>query len=455
LPPTATRLRSRKIKAELRDWLPSSLAKYPNCTVVQTPRSRDDRLKRFSEQARRARDYARYHEPVFWGASENRRRALDVLVRDLPRQTRQIARATPDFLLRLNDPEIAAMRQFFEQIESLIPSSPVFERFIESHRPDLMLVSPLVSLGSRQVEFVKAARVLGVPSALLTFSWDNLSNKGVMHVRPDRVFVWNAIQQREAVELHDVDASRVTVTGAPRFDPFYRMTPAMPRGAFCRTHGLDPAYPLIVYLGSSPVVSPNEPVFVERWVDAIRHAPDSDLRNAQILIRPHPRHKEAWKEHPRFKRSWHGSAIQPFPNVALMLAGSVNADQTLFDVLSHGDVVAALNTSAELEAGILGKPVYTVRSPEHAPGQVGSLHFHYLLKSQGGFVEAADTLDEHVDQLQSGLRGDYDRAHQRQFVREFVRPRGEELPVSPILANEISAMLRPVLLSPAGDLGRG
>ena len=192
-----------------------------------------------------------------------------------------------------------------------------------------------------------------MPSALLVFSWDNLSNKGVIHTIPDRVFVWNEVQREEATKLHRVPAAAVVATGAPRFDLFFRMAPSLDRAAFCETAGLDPARPLVVYLASSPAA----------------------------------------------------------------------------------DAVVGLNTSAEIEAGILGKPVYTIRASEVAPGQTGSVHFQYLLESQGGFVHDAATLEQHVEQLGDGLAGRFSAER----LQTFVRPRGPDVPASRVLAEEIVA----------------
>ncbi len=68
-----------------------------------------------------------------------------------------------------------------------------------------MLVSPLLHQRLHQTEIVKAARSLGIPSGFLVYSLDNLSNKARIHVAPDRTFVWNEFQAREAVELHGID----------------------------------------------------------------------------------------------------------------------------------------------------------------------------------------------------------------------------------------------------------
>ena len=65
-----------------------------------------------------------------------------------------------------------------------------------------MLLTPLIDLGSSQIDYLRAARELGVPTALCVWSWDHLSSKALIRECPERVFVWNETQKREAVELH-------------------------------------------------------------------------------------------------------------------------------------------------------------------------------------------------------------------------------------------------------------
>src|SRR5574339_1205243 len=110
-------------------------------------------------------------------------------------------------------------------MESTIHSDADIDAFIRAERPDVVLVTPLINFGSYQADYVKSAQALGIPVGFPVFSWDNLSNKGLIHVAPDRVFVWNDRQRIEAVKMHGVPAERVVVTGAPRFDEFFRMQP--------------------------------------------------------------------------------------------------------------------------------------------------------------------------------------------------------------------------------------
>jgi len=115
----------------------------------------------------------------------------------------------------------------------------------------------------------------------------------------------------------------------------------------------------------------------------------------------------------------------------------MNADPTLFDTVFHGAAVVGLNTSAQLEAGILGRPVLTILAPEFEEGQQGTLHFSYLLKEHGGFVDVAPDFDTHRRQLVAAVSGDYDPRAIRVFIEQFLRPRGIDRPATPFMVEAI------------------
>ncbi len=106
---------------------------------------------------------------------------------------------------------------------------------------------------------------------------------------------------------------------------------------------------------------------------------------------------------------------------------------------------------AQIEASILGTPVYTFSAGDLAPGQEGTLHFYYLLKREivsgaleqaghGGLVAHGDSIEEHVAQLARGVAGDYDRDAIREFCKGFMRPHGLDKAVSPLVAREVLAL---------------
>ena len=260
--------------------------------------------------------------------------------------------------------------------ERAIPEDPEIAAAVTAGRPDVVLVTPLLDLGSDQHDVVRIGRRLGIPTALCVGSWDHLSSKALIRDAPDRVFVWNATQKREAVDLHHVPGDRVVITGAQCFDQWFDRRPARSRDEFCRAVGLDPSRPYIFYACSALFEgSPNEAEFVARWIAAVRASQDPALRDAGILIRPHP--KRGFE--------WDAVNVAAFPNVSLWpprAAAPMDAvaKSDYFDSMYHSAAVVGLNTSALIEAGIVGRRVHAILLPEFNENQEGTLHFRYLIE---------------------------------------------------------------------------
>lgn len=323
-------------------------------------------------------------------------------------------------------------------LERAIPGSRDIEAFLRAHRPDVVLVTPLVDAGSDQVDLVKAAQALGIPVAACIASWDNLTNKGVLRVQPDRVIVWNEAQRREATEYHATPADRVVVTGAQPFDRWFERRPSTTPGEFRAGVGLPVDGPYVLYTCSSSfiAISPAELAFVRSWIAALRSHPAT--AQVPVLVRPHPYNRAAWET----------ADLSEFEHVAIWPRQPYNPVEEesrngFFDSLYHSAAIVGINTSAMIEAAILGRSVLAIQTGEFAARQEGTLHFHYLLPENGGCVRLASTLDEHVSQLAGVLsRPDETRAETARFVGAFIRPHGMETPCTPLVADAIEALGR-------------
>jgi hypothetical protein len=390
----------------------------PRVDVVPNPVRRLDAWESYVRSLRLARDYVRYLDPSYAHAQKLAERARTYAPAGWPDRIER----TP--FLRSRP---ALVRRLLEFAESTVPSERYYELFIRSHAPDVVLITPLIDFGSYQTDYVKSAHALGIPIAFLPFSWDNLTNRGLVRIAPDRVLVWNEHQKKEAIRYHGVPADRIVATGAARFDDFFAMRPSATRDDFCARAGLDPSRPFFLYLCSSHFVAPNEVAFIHGWAQALRS--DPVLRDYGILVRPHPANEDVWQD----------GDLAGIANAAVWKEPPrVQADPALYDSLFHAVAVAGLNTSAMIEAGILGKSVHTIETTEFAGGQEQTLHFHYLLARNGGLVEVARDLPEHLHQLrEAAAHPDMGRARSRAFIESFVRPRGLDRPVAPIVADEV------------------
>ena len=173
------------------------------------------------------------------------------------------------------------------------PRAPSSTAFLAAERPDAVIVTPLIGLPPRQNVIVRSAQAAGIPVGLAVHSWDNLTNKGRIHAVPDLVLVWNEAQVAEARELHGIGPGGVVATGAHSYDHWFERGPRSSRAEFCARVGLDAASPIVLYVGSSMSIAPDETGFVARWLRAVRAHPAT--RDVGVIIRPHPGHREQWQ----------------------------------------------------------------------------------------------------------------------------------------------------------------
>jgi hypothetical protein len=379
-------------------------------------------------------DYARYLHPRFADSPYLR----DRMRKALPPASRWLGRWTSSTADRTR-----RLIRWLGVCERVIPSSAVLEAFLRRVGPDVVVVSPLVTDQCPQVDMIKAARRVGVPSVLGVASWDHLTTKGLMRIQPDLVALWNHEQRREALDFHGTSETRVVVTGAQCFDRWFDRTPHRSRAEFCERAGLSAGRLFLVFVGSTASISAPEAevAFVKRWIEAVRRGPGS-LGDMGILIRPHPYNAAHWGD----------VDLTSYPNVAVFPRDGANpvddADRAdYYDTLHHGAAVVGINTSAMIEAGIQDRPVFTIVDSSFDDTQTGTLHFQYLLPENGGHLQRAADLDEHARQLAAAI-DDGQAPSARRFIETFVRPHGLGEPATPRLVAALEG-LRGVAPQPA------
>ncbi|HEY6507852.1 MAG TPA: hypothetical protein VIY56_07545 [Vicinamibacterales bacterium] len=373
---------------------------------------------RWINQARLTMDYARYLEPAFAGAGYLRGRVAKMLPPVMQWLTR--CPTLPAWV-------IGACIGVMRAVERLVPVDARTLAFVRDVKPDLVVVSPLVSAtlkGAGQTEMVKASQRLGVPAVVGVASWDHLTSKGLIRVVPDRVTVWNDVQKNEAVVLHRIPASRVSITGAQPLDHWFE--PATdPDGSALRARlGVAAERRVILFVGSSKNMAPgmSEVRFVKTWLRAIRASTDDVVRQAFVLVRPHPSNLKQWA---RVDLRDPAATVHPASYSGMPL--SAPEVEEFRSSLAASSAVVGVNTTAMIEAAIMRRPVLSVRLDVFAHSQRETLHFGYVSEGETGFVMVSDTLESHVGQLASVLAdpGSAVAAGDR-FVDRFVRPGGRQ-----------------------------
>ena len=326
----------------------------------------------------------------------------------------ELALRAPEFCI---EPEVQArVAAAVAGVERLLPPPPGLPAMLAALEADSLLLVSRCTLGGFDLDVLKAAREIGLPTTMLVWSWDNLSSKAVLSEHPDRLIVWNETAGRRG-DRAARDPGGTRAGGRRRELRRVLRGGTAGRARAARQRSSPPGLPRLVVERR-----PREPEVFARWLAAVRASGDPALRDATVDVRPHPG-SHAWDE-------W----TPPDERCRLRRAPAKADVRELAALLAHADAAVALNTSAEIEAAITGVPVLTFRAGEGAAGQEGSLHFTYLLEENGGFVIDAQTLEEHVEKLAAVVRGDHDPSAIRAFVERFARPGGLDLPVGPQVA---------------------
>jgi hypothetical protein len=380
-------------------------------------------------------DYLRYLEPAFRHAHYLRRRAE----RNLPRNLVALT-----WVKSLPRWAVTAALGLARLAERAIPVDRTMRNFINEVQPAVIVVSPVVIIGDSgplQTELVKVGRSLGIPVVVGTASWDHLTSKGLIRVVPDAVTVWNQAQKDEAVTLHRIPASSILITGAQSLDHWFAPATGDEALRLRRRLGIDAGQRVVLIVGSSKNMAPgdSEVDFVRRWLAAIRSSATADLRDAFVVIRPHPSNDVPWQDADLGDPH---AVVHPKQYTGMPLTS--DEVEVFRECLVACDAVVGINTTAMIEAAIFRKPVFTVQDAAFKHSQQETLHFPYLSLDAGGFVTQAHTLAEHAAQLGALFAGlGPSVAACERFVEQFVRPFGAHISATSLLCDAIECMATP------------
>ena len=396
-------------------------ASYSRVTYGSVPSAGDQPWMPFAQKVRYALDYVRFCAPRYDNVPKLRLRNVE----RAPRVVRWLMKGVG----------ASPVAGTLKWLERSMPRSASMRTWLEHLAPDALILTSLTFSRSSAIEQLKAARGLGIPTAAAIMSWDHLSSKALLHIAPDRTFVWNEVQKREAIGMHGLPSETIIVTGAQCYDQWFDRRPSRPRDAFCADMGLDPSRPFVLYVCSamSPVPTPVEPQFVKEWVTALRSSADPMLRDVGVVVRPHPERLKEWTD----------VSFDGVDNV--VVRGETPIDATskadYFDALIFSRAVVGLCTSAFLEAAIAGRPVLTLLLPAYRMHQDGMAHFRYLLEVEGGLLHAAPEMAAHLRDLSEVLSRGVEREERNlRFLTAFVRPNGLGIPATPAFVSAVEQL---------------
>jgi len=380
-------------------------------------------------------DVIRYDEPIYDSSLKLRRRARNKVGRGIIMTVFMTIARTASHIIG-----IKKVKYFLLRWLDHVPAPQKLVAWLKNQKPDLLLVSPLTPIGSDQSTWVLAAREATTRVGYAMYSWDNLSNKGLIRPLPDAALVWNEIHKDEAVTLHGMSAEKIYITGSPGYDIWFEANRESLRKDFCNRVGLDENGPYLLYVCSSVFVGGKGEVEIfKKLLKILRSSQNPHVSNLGVLIRPHPQFNENWIKE---DFSQYENVVVYPKKTAIPFSGGEKAD--FRDSIFHSIGVMGINTSAMVEAAIMNKPVFTMEDPCCDDTQSGTLHFRHLLKY--GFLIRSDSLYGCVHKIESILQKDSEllkssKVNSKRFVEEYIRPQGRNLAAACAWADAVEKII--------------
>lgn len=385
-----------------------------------------------------------FRKVLFWARDLSNYRRYLLINMETPHYRERMRKALPFFLAKLANLNFFNIflksylaGRLLEKIENAAAVHPGILKDVKERSPDVLIATPVNMRRAEEacdLEYLKAAADLGIPTFVPIVSWDNLTTKGNFHIFPDMILAWNQQQVEEAKKFHQIPEEKLRVMGAILFDGWFSdFKPSLSRQDFCRKYGLDPRKPYLLYLGSTANIAPDESWIPAKLRELLGQSQDASLQEVQLVIRPHPSNYEIYKKILR-EGIW---LIPENPK----LPDSPDDSQLFYDTVYHAlAAIDGVNTSAIIDAVIIGRPGMVVVIDKYNKTQSQTEYFKNLISLE--FLAKVSLGNDFLDEIKILLAGkDYRSELRKKFISNYIRPRGLEHSAGTAVMEEIERFL--------------
>ena len=253
------------------------------------------------------------------------------------------------------------------KIADKLPSNNKLENQLKKLKLDIVLTTNLVFQEFFDESLIASCRSIEVPTVFSVFSWDNLSTKGSFALEPDFYFVWNEFQKKELIELHET-INPIQLVGASRFDTFGE-TPVLEK----QFNTIK-----ILWLGSSKLGEPHDWIYFKKLAEIINRVVFGESINSPVIIE--------YRMHQEIKRDTDlrhqiTEEMQRMNSEVSQVSYILSDDKIdLIRSIKESDLLFGMNTSAILEAKLLGKTVIRMKKNDFQNEMDQITHWKYIEK---------------------------------------------------------------------------
>lgn len=323
--------------------------------------------------------------------------------------------------------------KFFQKMEKIMPPDPLILAEIKEFEPDIVLATPADLETSCDIDYLKAAEFLGVPTAVPVISWDNLTTKGLIQIVPDLLLVWNKTQIKEAKIHHQIASKYSKIVGSSLFDPWFsNFKPKRSKLEFCKQHQLSADAQIIVYFTSSLAIAGDERWLIRKLSRVVRDIETRNGKKLQIIVRPHP-------DTSKFYINFSDRKVKVLPRIGAY-SDKKEIRQFLFETIYFSKLCLGINTSALIDSIICDKPTVGLLTEKYMSTQAETEHFKVLAESGALYlIEKPHDLERVLVDIWHS--NDKTARQRKEFVKQYIRPYGLNVSAGERVVREVESLV--------------
>jgi hypothetical protein len=244
-----------------------------------------------------------------------------------------------------------AFRILLEKLEILLFPDRYYKTIFQKYNPFFVII-PFPFYPNVYPVMRRAVRNK-VPIIGYISSWDNLTSRGGLPIKMDKIIVWNDIMKEEAIKYQGYRPEDIWVCGAPQFDIYFRgQLPS--KGEFFKKFGIGPNKKLIVYCIGAPETGQSDQEILEIINKNIEEG--KIAYPCQLLVRKSP--KRPWEPVGKFRKNTIamdiGHRIKFLPEGQVDIGRENMIDFTC--ALKYSDVLVSTASTTIIDASCFDTP---------------------------------------------------------------------------------------------------
>jgi len=286
------------------------------------------------------------------------------------------------------------------RLDFLLVRNITYQIFFDRYKPDLVFLAHLFN--EPEIHLLREAKKRGIKTVGLINSWDKVTTRSMIRLKPDHLIVFNDIVREELVRYGNFKQEKIFVSGLPQYD-FYFTERVSSREKFFHHIGIDPNKKLIVYAPLGASFGSSDWDMIDFFHNLLEEKKFGE--NLALLVRFQP-NDFIFPEDIK-KRPW---LVYDYPGIRFSWQRGVDWDMGsgdiahLKDTLYHMSLLVCFASSLSIDAVVFDKPVINigfefkpVRPTQSAMQYFEREHYKKALATGGiRFVKTKEELIEWV-----------------------------------------------------------